>query len=49
MCANVPKYIFIVEINAVTLFSAAHLDSNKSGWTTHGEILQYRNEISCKN
>lgn len=36
MCANVPKYISIVEINAVTLLSAVHLESNKKGCTKQG-------------
>lgn len=35
MCANVPKYIFIVEINAVPLLSAVHLESNEKGCTKH--------------
>lgn len=36
MCTNVLKYIFIAEINAVTLLSAVHLESNKKSCTKHG-------------
>lgn len=29
MCSNVPTFILIVEIDAVTLLSAVHIDSDK--------------------
>lgn len=35
MCADVPKYIFIVEINVDNSHSAVHQRSNKKGCTKH--------------